>query len=31
MKDFLQATTGVFALLVVVGAVGVVSALPVIA
>ena len=31
MKDFLQATTGVFALLVVVGAVGVVSTLPAIA
>jgi hypothetical protein len=31
MKDFLQATTGVLALLVVVGAVGVVSTLPAIA
>jgi hypothetical protein len=31
MKDFLQATTGVFALLVVIGAVGIVSTFPVIA
>jgi len=31
MKDFLQATTGVLALLVIVGAVGVVSTLPAIA
>jgi hypothetical protein len=31
MKDFLQATTGVLALLVVVGAVGIVSTFPVIA
>jgi hypothetical protein len=31
MKDFLQATTGVFALLVVIGAVGIVSTVPVIA
>jgi hypothetical protein len=31
MKDFLQATTGVFALLLVIGAVGIVSTVPVIA
>ena len=31
MKDFLQATTGVLALLVVIGAVGIVSTIPVIA
>ena len=31
MKDFLQATTGVLALLVVLGAVGMVSTFPVIA
>jgi hypothetical protein len=31
MKDFLQATTGVLALLVVLGAVGIVSTVPVIA
>ena len=31
MKDFLQATTGVLALLVVIGAVGIVSTVPVIA
>jgi len=31
MKDFLQATTGVFALLVVIGAVGIVSTFPAIA
>lgn len=31
MKDFLQATTGILALLVVIGAVGIVSTVPVIA
>ena len=31
MKDFLQATTGILALLVVLGAVGIVSTVPVIA